>query len=227
MKLIKVFLKNINVLNLLLLAMAIFLFFELDDSLVDKKNKVTISKPKEVLIGSEEKATAANAATYLDYVVITEKNLFHPERKMPSEKKEELQLAKPEFILYGTLITGEKRVAYIEDRKNPYSTPGREKRQVAVNEGDMIAGYKLAEVNAESILLVRGEDKIIVTLSSQKERKTGEATVKTISPGAVPYSTSGQMPPPSQPQARPTQPYIPPMPPMPARPTLNLRGGNP
>jgi hypothetical protein len=221
---IKVFLKNINVLNLLLLAMAIFSFFELDDSLIDKKIKFANSKPKEVLIASEEKATAEKAAAYLDYVAITEKNLFHPERKMPSEKKEELQLAKPEIILYGTLIIDDKRVAYIEDKKNPYSTPGRGKRQVAVNEGDMICGYKLKEVNADSILLVHGEDKIIVKLSTQKERKPGEATAKTISPGAVNRSTSGQIPPPSQPQAIQPQPN---MPPMPVRPTLNLRGGNP
>ena len=223
MKLIKVFLKNINVLNLLLLVMTIFLFFELDDSLIDKKIKFTISKPKEVLIASEEKAASERAATYLDYVAITEKNIFHPERKMSSERKEELQLAKPEITLYGTLITDEKRVAYIEDKKNPYSTPGRGKRQVAINEGGMIAGYKLAKVNAESILLVRGEDKIIVNLSTQKERNDGEAAAKTMSPAAVNKPTPGQMPSPFPPQARPTQPYTPPLPPMPARPTLNSR----
>lgn len=225
MNLIKVFLKNFNVLNLLLLAVAIPLFFELNDSLTDKKIKFTLSKPKESLNESEKKETAEKAAAYLDYAVVTEKNLFHPERKMPSEKKEELNLAKLEIILYGTLITDEKRIAYIEDKKNPYSTPGRDKRQVAVNKGDMIAGYKLAEVNAESIVLVHGEDKIIVTLSSQKERKPGEATAKTKFPGAVNSSTPSQVPtPPMQPQARPMQPN---MPPLPARPMLNLRGGNP
>jgi hypothetical protein len=129
------------------------------------------------------------------------------------------------------LITDEKRVAYIEDKKNPYSTPGRGKRQVTVNEGDMIAGYKLAKVNAESILLVHGEDKIIVTLSAQKERNPGEANVKATSPGTMPYSTSGQTPSTFQPQgrpmqpipARPTQPNMPQQPPTLGRPTLNSR----
>ncbi|KFZ44675.1 hypothetical protein DS62_07305 [Smithella sp. SC_K08D17] len=222
MNLIKVFLKNINVLNLLLLVMAIFLFFELDDSLIDKKNEFTISKPKEVLIASEEKAATESTATYLDYAVITEKNLFHPKRIMISEKTEE-QLAKPEIILYGTLITDDKRVAYIEDKKNPYSTPGRGTRQVAVNEGGMIAGYKLAKVNTDSIVLVHGEDKITITLNIQKERKSGEATAKTMSPVTVPYSTSGPIPSTFQPQSRPTQPNMPPLPPRPARPTLNSR----
>lgn len=213
MKLIQVFLKNINVLNLLLLVMAAFLFYELNDSLTDKKIKFINSKPKEVLIASEEKAVSERDVTYLDYVVITEKNLFHPERKMPSDKKEELQLAKPEIILYGTLITDEKRIAYIEDKKNPYSTPGRGTRQVAVNEGSMIAGYKLAEVNAESILLVSGKDKIIINLNTQKDRKPGEATAKKMSLGTMPDSTSRQIPPSSQPPESPMRPYMPTMPP--------------
>lgn len=182
--------------------MAIFLFFEWDYSLLDKKIKVTISKPKEVLIKSEEKVAAESAATYLDYVVVTEKNLFHPGRKMPAEGKEEQSLAKPEIILYGTLIAGEKRVAYIEDKKNPYSTPGRGKRQIAINIGSIIAGYKVTEVNTESILLVRGEDKMTVTVNSQKERKPGEVAVKQPSPG----SPSGYVSPPSRPQARQAQP---------------------
>ena len=203
--------------------MATFLFFELNNSFADKKIKITNSKPKEALITSEEKAASEKAADYLDYVAITEKNLFHPERKMPSEKKEELQLARPEIILYGTLITDEKRVAYIEDKKNPYSTPGRGKRQVAVNEGGMIAGYKLAAVNAESILLVHGEDKIIITLSTHKERNLGESTAKTTSPGTVPDSTSRQIPPEMQPRAKQSQSYMPSLPPMPAMPALNSK----
>jgi hypothetical protein len=220
MKQINYFLKNINILNLLLLAMAIFLFLKLDDSLNDKKIKFTVSKPKEVLTETKEKAAAESAMTYLDYAVITEKNLFHPKRKMIIEETPE-QLAKPEIILYGTLITAEKRIAYIEDKKNPYSTPGRGKRQIAVNEGSMIAGYKLAQVNTESILLVRGEDKIIVNLNTQKERYAGESTAKMTSPGAVNKPTSGQIPPSFQLQTgSKKQPYMP-LPPMPARPKLN------
>jgi hypothetical protein len=236
MKSMKAFLKNINIINLLLLAMAIFLVVKLSDSFSDEKIKFTVSENKEVMAETKEKAAAESAITYLDYVVITEKNLFHPKRRMITEETPE-QLAKPEIILYGTLITDEKRVAYIEDKKSPYSTPGRGKRQVAVNEGSMVAGYKLAQVNAESILLVRGEDKIIVNLSTQKERNDGEAAAKTTSPATVNKSTPGQMPPSFQPldksapgQMPPSfqpqtgskkQPYTPTLPPMPARPKLN------
>jgi hypothetical protein len=227
MKLIKVLLKNINVLNLLLLTITTFLFFKLDDSLAYNKITFTLSKPKEIMSESEKKEIAEKAVAYLDYALITEKNLFHPQRKIVLEIKEEQQMAKPEIILYGTLITDEKRIAYIEDKKNSYSTPGRGKRQVAVDEGSMIAGYKLAKVNAESILLVHGKDKIIVTLNTQKERKPEEATAKTKSPGPVPDLASRQISPSSPTRATPPRPYMPSIPPMPARPPLNSRGGNP
>jgi len=215
MKPIKVFLKNINVLNLLLLLMAIFLFFEWDYPLIAERIKIIIPEPKEILIKNDEKVAAENATFSWDYVVIAEKNLFHPERKMPSEKKEDQQLAGPEIILYGTLVTDEKRIAYIEDKKVPYSTQGRGKRQVTVNEGSMIAGYKLTEVNTESILLIRGEDRIVVTLRTQKERKPGEAAGKMISPGFAPGSTSGRIPPLLQPQVRSAQPMLSPVRPAP------------
>jgi len=225
---IKALLKNINVLNLLLLAMAIFLFLKFNDSLNDKKINFTIFNPKEVLMETEEKAAAEKAANYTDYAVIAEKNLFHPQRKMNSEKAEEQQqLAKPDIILYGTIISDEKKTAYVEDRKSPYSTAGRGKRQIAVNEGGMIAGYKLAKVNADSIVLVRGEDKITITLNIQKEKKPGEVSGKTTVSGAMPDSTAGQNPSILPPQARPMQPSMPPLPPTPARPVFNPKLNSP
>ena len=220
---INTILKNINVLNLLLLAITIFLLIQISDSTNENGIKFTISKPKEVANQAEEKAATENTATYLDYFVITDKNLFHPARKIASEAKQEQQMARPEIILYGTLITDEKKVAYIEDKKSPYSTPGRGKRQVAVNEGGMIAGYKLAKVNAESILLVHGEDKITVTLNTGKERKPGDAAAKKAESGTMPVSTTGYVSQQIPPLARPAKPYTPPLPPMPARPTLNSR----
>jgi hypothetical protein len=93
-----------------------------------------------------------------------------------------------------------------------YSTAGRGKRQVAVNEGGMIAGYKLAKVNTDSIVLVHGEDKITVTLNIQKERKPGETSGKAASSSETALQQPG-----------PAQPYTPPLPPMPARPTFNSR----
>lgn len=40
----------------------------------------------------------------------------------------------------------------------------------------MIGGYILKEVNPEFIVLVRGQDKMVVNLRDQKDRKTAETT---------------------------------------------------
>jgi hypothetical protein len=156
----------------------------------------------------EEKNVAENNVAYLDYAAIAEKNLFHPERKIPFQRGEDQPLTRPEIALFGTLITSEKRIAYIEDKKNPYSTPGRGKRQVAVTEGGMIAGYKLVKVNAESIVLLRGEDKMVITLDTQKDRKPGETPSKLQAPGQLPAVTRSSMSPSlqTQPQVMPVKP---------------------
>jgi hypothetical protein len=211
-------LKNINVLNLILLAAAAGLFFALVYPLLDSGDWFNAPRLKEIikkgdnaavenireylsvspdqltrpfvlfgqqpaglpkdmdLFPREKIAAAGNAPTGMDYIIVTEKNLFHPERKMPSDKKEEPQIARPEVIYYGSIITSEKRIAYIEDRKNPYSTPGRGKRQTPVAQGAMIGGYKLTRVNPENIVLERGDDKMVVNLRDEKDRKAAEMT---------------------------------------------------
>ncbi len=213
--------KNINVLNLLLLAVAVFLYFNLDNIFIDKGLNFTFFKQKEAETESVENTDVERTANYSDYSVITEKNLFHPSRKISSDTKQEQETARPEIILYGTLITDEKRIAYIEDKKSPYSTPGRGKRQVAINEGGTVAGYKLEKVNAESILLVRGEDKITVTLNTDKERKSGDTAAKTTT--STPSPASAYTPQTQQSQASPTRTYTPPLPPIPSKQKFNSR----
>ena len=221
MKPLKAFLKNINILNLLLFAVAIFLAIQVNNSFGEKKIKFTAAKAKDIILKSHEKA-AENPVTYMDYAVITEKNLFHPKRKVPSEAEGEL--VKPEIILYGTLITEDKKIAYIEDKKNPYSTPGRGKRQVVVNEGSTVAGYKLVEVKPESIVLVRGEDKIVVNLNTQKERiaETATAGKKPSTPGAPDGAVVAQPVPQTAPVVTPPRrsnmPFTPQLAPRPAIP---------
>src|SRR5271157_3968810 len=128
MKSVKLILRNINVLNILLLAAAIVLFFELDYPLLSRQVSVAQIEAKEVALQSEEKIAPEGSVSYGDFVTIAEKNLFHPEREIP--KGETAATSRPELILYGTLITDDVSVAYVEDKKSPYSTPGRAKRQI-------------------------------------------------------------------------------------------------
>jgi len=170
MEKIKRILANINLLNLMLLAGAIALFITLDYPLINDKSKVRLPRIKSVSAPAEEKPMPASGIAYLDYASVAEKNLFHPDRKIPVEKKEDPLLERPDVVLYGTMISRDKKIAHIEDRKRPYSTPGRGKRQTTLTEGEMISGFRLTEVREDSILLTRGGDKILVKLHDDKSR---------------------------------------------------------
>ena len=109
-------------------------------------------------------------------MIISEENPFHPERKIPVEKKAEQPLPKPEFVLYGTLITDDLKMAYLEDLKAPRSTSGRGKRQVALKQGDSLSGFRVKEIEAGKVVMVRGDDRIIVPIIDPAHTREGQAT---------------------------------------------------
>jgi hypothetical protein len=100
-----------------------------------------------------------------DYGIISEENLFHPERKLPAEKKAEAApLPRPDLVLYGTLVTGDMSLAYVEDLKDPRTTAGRGKRQIALKRGDMLSGFVLKEIDPDRIVMVRGDEKLTISV---------------------------------------------------------------
>lgn len=121
-------------------------------------------------------APDATAPPVQDYLIIAEQNLFHPERRIPPLTAE---VPRPEFILYGTLVSDSTRIAYLSDKKAVRSTPGRGKRQNSLKIGESLSGYQLKEVHFDHIVMVRGDDVIrvrVVTPGLKKERssqKTG------------------------------------------------------
>lgn len=178
--------------NLLLLAASIGLFFLLVYPLLHANNvKINLPQIKTKSVKQEtDIIVVPNLPMSADYIIVTEKNLFHPERRMLLDKKEEEKITRPDIVFYGSIITDDKKIAYIEDKKNPYVTPGRGKRQTAVRPGAIIGGYVLKEVNAETLVLVRGNDKMVVNLRDQKDRSDTE-TAKEKQPGRA---TSTQIP---------------------------------
>lgn len=149
-----------------------------------------------------------------DYVLIGEENPFHPERRIPPEKKAEPELPKPDFILYGTLIMDDIAVAYLEDLKAPRTTPGRGKRQIAIKRGDSMSGFTLREIQADSIVMVRGEERILVHMMNQQKPKQRDSTTTASQQARAPAKQSQQPqhtaptppPPPKAAQPREVQP---------------------
>jgi len=93
---------------------------------------------------------------------------------IPVEVKEAQPLPKPDFVLYGTLISDDTNIAYMEDKKSPNSTPGREKRQTPLKQGDSMSGFTLKELSEDRVIMARGEERLTVFLiDTQKPKQRG------------------------------------------------------
>jgi hypothetical protein len=127
-------------------------------------------------VQKEKKSDVINVPSPSNFLIISDENLFHPDRKIPPEKKieEAKPLPMPDFILYGTLITDNTGIAYLEDLKDPRNTPGRGKRQISLKIGDSLSGFILKEIYTDKVIMIRGEEKATVSISdSHKRIKSG------------------------------------------------------
>jgi len=171
-------LKNINLLNLLLIgAILIFAVYTILP-LLNMSVQFTLPSGKKLPVHKDEKIDESTLPSLTDYTIIADDNLFHPEREIPAEKTDSQPLLQPEFVLYGTLITDGVRVAYLEDIKAPHTTQGRGKRQMALHQGNTLSGYTLQEIGSDRVVMVRGEERIIVSINDpayKKDRKQSPA----------------------------------------------------
>lgn len=169
-------LKHINLLNFILLAVfIIFLYGFLFPRLEKVDSVVVLPLVKKPAVKAIDEALKTQTLSPQDYRAIADENLFHPDRIIPPEKKAEAVLPKPEFVLYGTLITPDLQMAYLEDKKAPVTTPGRGQRQSALKVGESLSGFRLKEVQADKAILTRGEETIQVLLQEPGSAKTREA----------------------------------------------------
>lgn len=172
-KLFNYIVKSINVLNIFLIVI-IFLFFQyINKPKINFKLKSDVQKNIEQIEKKDEKKTKGQDPLILDYMIIAAENPFHPERIIPVEKKELPPPPKPELLLYGVTITDDFSIAYVEDKKTPLTTPGRGKRHTVLKKGDSIGGFILNEIHPDKIVLVRGEETLIVNLIDSTKPRDG------------------------------------------------------
>jgi hypothetical protein len=176
MRILNAIFRNVTMLNLLLLAI---LVLSVDYAVLPYLNvsvKVAVPSARAVETEQAESAQAGGMQSQPNYLMVAEENLFHPERRIPPEKKAEQVLPKPELTLYGTAIAEGIKVAFVEDGKAPVTTPGRGKRQTVLKEGDAIGGFVLREIQPDKITLVKGEEKMVVNLLDLKKNRSSETT---------------------------------------------------
>jgi len=181
-------LRQITVLNCILLVCILAFAYFILAPIFTVDVKVPASSAAVEAVGPEKEQAAEPVVNppMQDYAVIPEKNLFHPDRIIPVEKKE-VTIPRPEFVLYGTLIVDDVRIAYLSDKKAPRTTPGRGERQVGLKVGETLSGYTLKEVLPDAAVLARDEDRIeikIISPENKKNRGAGESVAPAI-PGGM------------------------------------------
>jgi len=180
--------RSVNVLNVLLLAVIIALAAYILPPLLKVNVSYPLPAPKKVAQEKGEEPAVAQPPSAMEYAIIAEQNVFNPTRKIPAEKTDEKPLPKPEFVLYGTLITGDTGMAFIEDLKAPYTTASRGKRQRTLRVGGELSGYVLKEVSTDKVVLVRGEEKMEVRVMDS-HKKTRDANTAAAGVQAPPART--------------------------------------
>jgi len=194
---LKKILRNINILNIILIAaVTAFAAYSIFPTL-EMKVKYALPAAKKIEETADKEPGELKIPSVMEYTAVVDENLFHPERRIPPEKKEEQPLPKPDFVLYGTMISDDLSLAYLEDLKAPRNTPGRGKRQVALKKGDSMSGFILKEIETDKILMVRGEEKLTVAMidpNHPKERKEAATTATPPKqPQAAPAKTPAQI----------------------------------
>ncbi|HSB04625.1 MAG TPA: hypothetical protein VLK23_05470 [Thermodesulfobacteriota bacterium] len=168
------------------------------EKVVSKKSSV---KPESPLAPGDQKDGKA-APSIASYILIAEKNPFHPDRKefpilteiaKPEVKK---PVVRPQVTLYGVTLVGDYRSASI-------SYPGRplqkgEREIVTVKIGDRVGEYKLAKILEDRIGLETPEDSFEVLLYDSRTPKRRVAVKTENKPASV---TSTIPTPPAPPEA--------------------------
>jgi len=168
---IRVLLNYIKILHLILLTIIVLFIIYFVRPGYDQE--ISVPPPiikKTVETPAAEKTAGQRIPGIMEYVIIAEQNLFHPQRIIPSEKKGNSE-PKPEIILFGTILSENSALAYIEDKKQAYTpTPGRGKRHRIVKPGDSIGEFIVKEIKPDSIELQKGEEKIRAFLYDKRKR---------------------------------------------------------
>jgi len=176
------------IINFILFGLAIVLSYMLYD--IWRTPIEEVHPPEKKTQGKIKSETDETKKDIVAYQVIVQKDLFRPTR---TEWKEEAIKSglppTPPPTLYGIMITDNDRIAILEE------SPSSIKRKI-YRVKDQIGGFVVSEIEREKVVLIRGEEKIVVSLRE----------IKTISQPARPGATPPRsVPRPIPPQSPPIQ----------------------
>jgi hypothetical protein len=165
------------ILILLVAKIAHISFFSRPDYLEPREKTLVSESPEGILKQEADKPVSL----LTDYNMVTENNLFHPSRTVSETAVQTIEAASqavPEFVLYGTLITSEFSMAYLEDLKAPVVSSSGRKKQITLRKGEALSGYTLKNVAEDQIIMAGDDDEITVYLITEKSRQQVTASVQ-------------------------------------------------
>jgi len=119
------------------------------------------------------------------YAIISEKNLFRPDRKEwvieeQDSKIVDKKIDPNELELYGTIIIGDKKSALIHDKKSKSKGRGKAKENNKQAEiyslGDYVGGYVVSAIGEKRVVLDYYGEKVTLYLHEGKESPKGDVT---------------------------------------------------
>lgn len=113
-------------------------------------------------------ATAKSSGEGFDeFKIITQRNIFDPNRSAPGAPRRNVETPKPKRIEYlnlvGAMSYDKGRFAFFDGSSSEY--------RKSVKPGDSIAGYKVADVTQGQVTLQNGDKKIALPVGGQLKRE--------------------------------------------------------
>ncbi len=158
--------------------------------------------------------------------LISDKNIFHPERKdfpIPMtaggpSKKIEKPPSRPQLILYGTTFAGDYQSALVAHTGRPLQKGERE--TMVLKLGDRIGEYSLKKIIPDRIVMEGGEDSFEVLLDDAKipkkrssvKTENKPATITSLVSTLVTAPVTAELPKPSPPRETPPERVVTPTP---------------
>jgi type II secretory pathway component PulC len=155
-------------------------------------DKKPAAKPESLpAVGTNKEPTSLRS-----FVVISEKNIFSPERKdfpVLATAEKSNPVTRPQVILYGVTIAGDFQAASLVNPGRPLRKGERE--TVTLKVGEKIGGYKLAKIQPDRITMESNGDTFEVLLHDSRNPKKRTEMKTEVKPATVTSTQPAPAPP--------------------------------
>ena len=126
-----------------------------------------VSRAEDTNAAPATTTVSAEKQGFDEFKIITQRNIFDPNRSAPGAPRRNVETPKPKRIDYLSLVGA---MSYEKGRFAFFDGTSSEYRK-SVKPGDSIAGYKVADVAQNKVTLQNGDEKIELPVGGQLKRE--------------------------------------------------------